>query len=78
MRVRLVLAVIGLPSDGLPIGLILGALVAGLLFGQLAPKRPVLDVRIVHDSRRPRPTGLGLPPMPKAPRGWGRPRRRGR
>jgi len=69
-----VIAVVMLPSDGALYGMILGALTAGLAFVRLAPKRPVFDVRIVHDARRPRSTWV----RPKAPPGWGRPRRRGR
>ena len=68
------LLALGLPSDGPLVGLLVGALTAGLAFVRLAPKRPVLEVRIVRDGRRPRSTGF----MPKAPRGWGRPRKRGR
>ena len=84
-RARLVIAVsfgtvvfgllaIGLPNDGLFYGLVAGALMGGIVFVRLAPKRPVLEVRIVRDGRGRRSTGFD----PKYSRAWGRPRKRGR
>ena len=65
---------ISLPTDGLLYGLVFGALTGGLVFVRSAPKRPVLEVRIVSDGRRRRSTGFD----PKYSRAWGRPRKRGR
>lgn len=69
-----VLIAVGLPVDGLPVGLALGAMTGGLAFVRLAPKPPVVNVRIVHENRGRRSTSL----MPKSPPGWRRPRKRGR
>lgn len=88
IRARLVVAVtfgtvvfallaLALPTDGLLYGLVVGAFTGGLTFVRLAPKRPVLEVRIVRDGQRRRATGF-MPKAPKAPTGWGRPRKRGR
>jgi hypothetical protein len=84
-RARLVVAVsfgtvvfallaIGLPTDGLLYGLVVGAVAGSLAFVRLAPKRPVLEVRIVRDDRRHRSTEF----KPRFSRAWGRPRKRGR
>jgi hypothetical protein len=69
-----VLLAIGLPTDGWFYGMMAGAVAGSLAFVRLAPKRPVLEVRIVHDGQRRRSTGFD----PKYSRAWGRPRKRGR
>ena len=66
------LLALGLPTDGLFYGSVVGVFTGGLAFVRLAPRRPVLEVRIVRDERRRRSTGF----MPKAPKGWGRLRQR--
>jgi hypothetical protein len=69
-----VLLALGLPTDGLFYGMVAGALTASLAFVRLAPRPPVLEVRIVRNGRRRRSSEFS----PKLSAAFGRPRKRRR
>lgn len=69
------LIAIAVPRDGLVAGAALGGSLAVWVFMRLAPRPPVLVVRLERPAttQRGRPRHLG---MPKAPATWGRRRTR--